>query len=63
MPAIIDEAPAKASPVDTRNFSPAVLDMDEVDERVEKSILKKARKLVDVFPERALHVIRGWMAE
>ena len=31
--------------------------------RVEKSLVKKVRKLVEDFPDRALEVIRGWMAE
>ncbi len=60
MPAVMDAA---QSADENGRFSPAVLDFDRVEDRVEKSLLKKVQKLVEEFPERALEVIRGWMAE
>ena len=43
--------------------APTVIDVDRIEERVEKSLVHKVRKLVEDFPERALEVIRAWMAE
>ena len=40
-----------------------VIDVDCIEERVKKSLVHKVRKLVEDFPERALEVIRAWMAE
>lgn len=39
------------------------LDVDAIESRVERSLVKKVRRLIDDFPERALDVVRGWMAE
>ena len=44
-------------------FAPAVIDFDRIESRVEKPLARKVRKLVEDFPERALEVIRAWMAE
>ena len=44
-------------------FAPTVIDFDRIEDRVEKSLVRKVRKLVEDFPERALEVIRAWMAE
>ncbi len=68
MPAIMDAAQPAGKAVngavdENGRFSPTILDFGHVEERVEKSLLKKVQKLVEEFPERALEVIRGWMAE
>lgn len=39
------------------------LDVEAIESRVERSLVKKIRRLIDDFPERALDVVRGWMAE
>jgi flagellar biosynthesis/type III secretory pathway M-ring protein FliF/YscJ len=44
-------------------FSPSVIDMAGIEGSLKKSLLAKVCKLVDDFPDRALEVIRGWMAE
>ena len=44
-------------------FHPSVIDIARIEGGLEKSLLGKVRKLVDNFPERALEVIRCWMAE
>ena len=43
--------------------NPAVIDLDRIEGRVEKSLVRKVRKLVEDFPDQALMVIRGWMAQ
>ena len=64
MPAVIDAAqPDNGTADDVERFSPAILDLDRIHDQVEKSLVKKVQKLVEEFPERALEVIRGWMAE
>lgn len=60
--------PPAAAVVDGRaagqgRFAPAVIDFDRIEDRVEKSLVRKVRKLVEDFPERALEDIRAWMAE
>ncbi len=40
-----------------------VFDAAEVESRVERSLVKRVRKLVDDFPERSLDVVRVWMAD
>jgi len=62
MPAVTDAARPDAG-AENGHFNPAILDFDEVERRVEKSLVRKVRKLIDEFPERALEVIRAWMAE
>jgi flagellar biosynthesis/type III secretory pathway M-ring protein FliF/YscJ len=57
---------AAALPV-TADAAPAAvaatgLDVDAIESRVERSLAKKVCKLIDDFPERALDVVRGWMA-
>lgn len=39
------------------------LDVEAIESRVERSLVKKVRRLIDDFPERALDVVRGWIAE
>lgn len=64
MPAVMDAAqPRNGAAADVERFSPAIPDWDRMDDRVEQSLVKKVQKLVEDFPERALEVIRGWMAE
>ncbi len=64
MPAVMDAAqPRNGAAADVELFSPAILDLDRIHDRVEQSLVKKVQKLVEDFPERALEVIRGWMAE
>ncbi len=57
---------AAALPV-TADAAPAVvatgLDVDAIESRVERSLVKKVCKLIDDFPERSLDVVRGWLAE
>jgi len=48
---------------DQGRSTPTVIDVDRIEEQVEKSLAHKVRKLVEDFPERALEVIRAWMAE
>ena len=64
MPAVMDAAqPRNGATADSERFSPAILDSDRMHDRIEQSLVKKVRKLVEDFPERALEVIRGWMAK
>lgn len=64
MPAVMDAAqPRNGAAAGVERFSPAILDGDRIHDRIEHSLVKKVRKLVEDFPERALEVIRGWMAE
>ena len=44
-------------------INPSVLDLDRIEGRVGKSLVRKVRKLVEDFPDQALIVIRGWMAQ
>ena len=62
MPAVMDTAAGESARVNPR-FNPAVIDLDRIENRVEKSLLRKVRKLVEDFPDQALIVIRGWMAQ
>ncbi len=39
------------------------IDLDGVEGRISGSLAAKVRKLVDDHPDRALEVIRAWMAE
>ncbi|MFQ5763378.1 MAG: hypothetical protein ACE5GT_00475 [Rhodospirillales bacterium] len=64
MPAVMDAArPAGGAAPEDGHFDPAILDFDEIERRVEKSLVRKVHKLIDDFPERAIEVIRGWLAE
>lgn len=58
MPAVMD-----AERVENSRFNPSVLDLDRIEGRVEKSLVRKVRKLIEDFPDQALIVIRGWMAQ
>jgi flagellar biosynthesis/type III secretory pathway M-ring protein FliF/YscJ len=60
MPAAMNAAAPAAG---ESRFAPTVIDFDRIENRVEKSLVRKVRKLVEDFPERALEVIRAWMAE
>jgi len=62
MPAVMNTAAGERDRVDPR-FNPAVIDFDRIEGRVEKSLVRKVRKLVEDFPDQALIVIRGWMAQ
>lgn len=44
-------------------FYPSQLDPVRIEGRLENSLLRKVRKLVDDFPDRALDIIRVWMAQ
>ncbi len=57
MPAVMD-----VQGVENSRFNPSVLDLGRIEGRVEKSLIRKVRKLVEDFPDQALIVIRGWMA-
>jgi hypothetical protein len=57
MAAAIDPARREAGP------EPAAFDPETIDSRVEQSLVRKVRRLMDDFPEQSLDVVRGWMAE
>ena len=63
MAATIDAPANGGAVVENGRFHPAILDLEQMENRVEKSLVKKVRKLIEDFPDRALEVIRGWMAE
>ena len=58
MPAAVD-----VQGVENSRFNPSVLDLDRIEGRGGKSLVRKVRKLVEDFPDQALIVIRGWMAQ
>lgn len=62
MPAVMDVQGVENSRFNP-NFNPGVLDLDRIEGRVKQSLVRKVRKLVEDFPDQALIVIRGWMAE
>lgn len=39
------------------------LDLDGIEGKISTSLTTKVRRLVDEHPDRALEVIRAWMAE
>jgi hypothetical protein len=45
------------------NYAPAALDLEAIESRVQQSLVRKVRRLTDDFPERAIEVIRVWMAD
>jgi len=55
LPATVDAAPA--------GVAATGLDVDAIESRVERSLVKKVCKLIDDFPERSLDVVRGWLAD
>lgn len=63
MPATADAAPAVGPAAENGRALPSALDVDAIESRVERSLVKKVCKLIDDFPERALDVVRGWLAE
>lgn len=63
MPAVMNAANVEGRASGQGRSAPTVIDVDRIEERVEKSLVHKVRKLVEDFPERALEVIRAWMAE
>ena len=63
MPAVMNAANVEGRASGQGRSAPTVIDVDRIEERVEKSLVHKVRKLVENFPERALEVIRAWMAE
>ena len=63
MPAVMNGANVDGRAAGQGRPAPTVIDIDRIEERVEKSLVHKVRKLVEDFPERALEVIRAWMAE
>jgi len=46
-------------------FVPAenLIDVEGIEGRLNNSLLVKVQRLVQNYPDRALDVIRGWMAE
>ncbi|HJO75363.1 MAG TPA: hypothetical protein QGH84_09180 [Rhodospirillales bacterium] len=58
MPAGMEEAA-----VEDARFNPSVLDVEQIERRVEKGLVKRVGKLIDEFPDRTLRVVRDWMAE
>ena len=63
MPAVMNAANVEGRASGQSRSAPTVINVDRIEERVEKSLAHKVRKLVEDFPERALEVIRAWMAE
>ena len=63
MPAVMNAANVEGRASGQGRSAPTVINVDRIEERVEKSLVHKARKLVEDFPEEALEVIRAWMAE
>ena len=63
MPAVMNAAKVEGRASGQGRSAPTVINVDRIEERVEKSLVHKVRKLVEDFPERALEVIRAWMAE
>ena len=63
MPAVMNAANVKGRASGQGRSTPRIIDVDRIEERVEKSLVHKVRKLVEDFPERGLEVIRAWMAE
>ena len=63
MPEVMNGANVDGRAAGQGRSAPPVIDIDRIEERVEKSLVHKVRKLVEDFPERALEVIRAWMAE
>ena len=49
--------------VENARFSPSVLDVVRIERRVEKSLAKRVGRLIDEFPDRALRIVRDWMAK
>ena len=45
------------------DYAPAALDLEVIESRVERSLVRKVRRLTDDFPERAIEVIRVWLAD
>ena len=62
MPAVMN-APAPGADGAEIPFYPSVIDPARIEGGIKKSLLRKVRKLVDDFPDRALDVIRFWMAQ
>ncbi len=58
MPAVMDPAA-----VENARFNPTALDLDHIESRVENSLARRVGRLIDEFPDRALMVVRAWMAE
>ena len=63
MPAVMKAANFEGRASGQGRSAPTVINVDRIEERVEKSLVHKARKLVEDFPEQASEVIRAWMAE
>ena len=63
MPAVMNAANVEGRASGQGRSAPTVIDVDRIEERVEKSLVQKVRKLVENFPEQAFEVIRAWMAE
>ncbi|MEK9722599.1 MAG: hypothetical protein VW405_03830, partial [Rhodospirillaceae bacterium] len=57
------DAPDAANPCVPSAIHFADIDVAGVSGRIDRSLANKVRKLVDDHPDRALEVIRGWMAE
>ena len=63
MPAAIDAAVNGRAAFENGCFNPPILGLEQIENRVEKLLVKKVRKLIEDLPDRALEVIRAWMAE
>ena len=64
MPAVLNASATGTDGTDEGiPFYPSVLDPARIEGRLDKSLFRKVCKLVDDFPDRALEVIRVWMAE
>jgi len=61
--ASINGLPSAVPPLNPCVPSMVEVDLDGVSGRIDQSLVNKVRKLVDEHPDRALEVIRAWMAE
>jgi len=44
-------------------FHPAVLDIEAIGRRVERSLVRRVHRLIDDYPDRAAEIVRAWLAE
>ena len=58
-----EAAPLPPNPCIPSAVTLGTLDLDKIDGQISGSLTAKVRKLIDDHPDRALEVIRAWMAE
>lgn len=55
--------PPAGFPGDGDTFPAPSLDIDGIEGRIERSLVRKVQKLIADHPDRALEVIRAWLWE